>query len=117
MEDRMAEENRGTVFDLINTRVVQLNATVQGISAGLIIGLAIFVATNWLILAGGHTGPEGQPIVGPHLSLLGQFFLGYQVTFIGSLIGFAYGAVIGFVGGYTLSTIYNWMVRLRQRKR
>ena len=113
----MAEENRGTVLDLINTRVVQLNAMVQGISAGLIIGLAIFVATNWLILAGGHTGPEGEPIVGPHLSLLGQFFFGYQVTFVGSLIGFAYGAVIGFVGGYSISTIYNWIVRRREGRR
>jgi tetrahydromethanopterin S-methyltransferase subunit G len=117
MEDRMTEENLGSVFELANTRVVHLNAMVQGISAGLVIGLAIFVATNWLILAGGHTGPEGQPIVGPHLSLLGQFFFGYQVTFIGSLIGFAYGAVIGFIGGYSLSTMYNWMVRRREGKR
>jgi hypothetical protein len=113
----MEEENRGTVFDLINTRVVQLNATVQGISVGLIIGLAIFVATNWLILAGGHTGPEGQPIIGPHLSLLGQFLIGYQVTFVGSLIGFTYGAIIGFIAGYTLATMYNWLVRLRVGKR
>lgn len=113
----MAEENQGSVFDLVSTRIVRLNAMVQGISAGLIMGLAIFVATNWLILAGGHTGPEGQPIVGPHLSLLGQFFIGYRVTFVGSLIGFAYGAVIGFIGGYTLSKMYNWMVRLRERKR
>lgn len=113
----MVEQNKDSVFDLVNTRVVHLNAMVQGISAGLIIGLVIFVATNWLILAGGHTGPEGQPIVGPHLSLLGQFLIGYQVTFIGSLIGFAYGAVIGFVGGYSLSTIYNWMVRRRESRR
>lgn len=113
----MAEENQRTVLDLINTRVVQLNAAVQGITVGLILGLAIFVATNWLILAGGHTGPEGQPIVGPHLNLLGQFLIGYQVTFVGSVIGLVYGAVIGFVAGYTLSTLYNWMVRLRESKR
>jgi hypothetical protein len=116
MEDSMVEEKRESVFDLVNTRVVHLNAVVQGISAGLIIGLGIFVATNWLILAGGHTGPEGQPIVGPHLNLLGQFFIGYRVTFVGSLIGFAYGAVIGFVGGYSLSTMYNWIASRRQRQ-
>ena len=113
----MAEEKQGSVFEMVNTRVVNLNATVQGLTAGLIIGLSIFIATNWLILAGGHTGPKGEPIIGPHLSLLGQFFIGYQVTFVGSLIGFAYGAAIGFIGGYSLSTIYNWMVGLRGRKR
>jgi hypothetical protein len=110
-------EKESNVLDLVNTRVVHLNAMVQGISAGLIIGLGIFVATNWLILAGGHTGPEGQPIVGPHLSLLGQFLIGYKVTFVGSLIGLVYGTVIGFVGGYSLSTIYNWIVSLRGPKR
>jgi hypothetical protein len=111
----MAEENKN-IFEVVNTRVVQLNAMVQGISAGLIVGLVIFVATNWLILIGGHIGPEGQPIVGPHLSLLGQFFIGYRVTFVGSLIGFAYGGVIGFVGGYSLSKMYNWLAGLRERK-
>jgi ABC-type dipeptide/oligopeptide/nickel transport system permease subunit len=55
--------------------------------------------------------------VGPHLSLLGQFFIGYQVTFVGSLIGFAYGAIIGFIGGYTVSTLYNWLAGLRERRR
>jgi hypothetical protein len=111
----MAQENK-SIFEVVNTRVVQLNAVVQGISAGLIVGLLIFIATNWLILIGGHIGPEGEPVVGPHLSLLGQFLIGYRVTFVGSLIGFAYGAAIGFVGGYSLSKMYNWIVELRQRK-
>jgi hypothetical protein len=113
----MAAENDKSIFEVVNTRVVRLNAMVQGISVGLIIGLAIFIATNWLVLAGGYIGPEGQPVVGPHLSLLGQFFIGYEVTFIGSLIGFAYGAVIGFIGGYTVSTMYNWLAGLRERRR
>jgi hypothetical protein len=117
MGETMVEIKESSVLDLVNTRVVHLNAMVQGVSAGLIIGFGIFVATNWLILAGGHTGPEGQPIVGPHLSLLGQFLIGYKVTFVGSLIGFAYGAVIGFVGGYSLSTIYNWIASVRGRNR
>jgi len=113
----MAEEKKSSILDVVNTRVVQLNAMVQGICAGLILGLVIFIATNWLILAGGHISPEGRHIVGPHLSLLSHFFVGYRVTFVGSLIGFAYGAVIGFVGGYSLSKLYNWIAGLRERKR
>jgi hypothetical protein len=113
----MAAESDKSLFEVVNTRVVRLNAMVQSISVGLIVGLVIFIATNWLVLEGGHLGPEGQPIVGPHLSLLGQFFIGYEVTFVGSLIGFVYGAIIGFIGGYTVSTLYNWLAGLRERRR
>ena len=68
---------------------------------------------DWLVLKGGPIGPEGEAVVGPHLSLLGQYFMGYQVTFVGSLIGFGYAFVSGFVGGYSVAYLYNWMVILR----
>ena len=84
-----------------------LNGTVQGVVVGLIAGLGIFIATNWLIIKGG-------PVVGPHLALLGQFFIGYRVTFVGSLIGFAYGFVLGFCVGYGVARAYNWLADLRQ---
>ena len=114
----MAEDKTTpTLEQVVLTRLLRLNATVQGLVAGIVMGLAIFIATNWLILKGGHVGPEGQPIVGPHLSLLSQFFIGYRVTFVGSLIGFVYGAIIGFIGGYTVSILYNWLVGLRERRR
>ena len=75
---------------------------------GLVGGLVIFVATNWLVLKGG-------PVVGPHLGLLGQFFIGYRVTFLGSFIGFAYGFVSGFLAGYFVATVYNLVVARRDR--
>ena len=92
---------------IVLTRMVRLNASIQGIVTGLIVGFAVFLATNWLILKGGD-------VVGPHLSLLGQFFIGYRVSFVGSLIGFAYGFVLGFLVGYTVAWIYNWLRDLRQ---
>jgi hypothetical protein len=95
---------------LVLTRLLRLNATVQGVVTGIIAGLAIFVATNWLILKGGG-------VIGPHLSLLGQFFIGYRVSFVGSLIGFAYGFVVGFICGYGVARMYNWIVGLREDKR
>jgi hypothetical protein len=94
---------------VVLTRLLRLNATVQGLVTGIIAGLGVFVATNWLVLKGGD-------VVGPHLSLLGQFFIGYQVSFLGSLIGFAYGSVLGFFVGYSVARIYNWIVDLRQGK-
>jgi hypothetical protein len=103
----MAENNE--LEQIVLTRLVRLNATVQGIVTGLVLGLGIFIATNWLILKGGD-------VVGPHLSLLGQFFIGYRVSFVGSLIGFGYGFLSGFTAGYLIAIFYNWIVDLRQRK-
>jgi hypothetical protein len=102
--------------ELVFTRLLRLNAVVQGLVTGVVFGLGIFVATNWLVLKGGPIGPEGEAVIGPHLSLLSQFFKGYRVTFMGSLIGFAYGFLSGFFIGYSVARIYNWMVDFRESK-
>jgi hypothetical protein len=91
---------------LVLVRVVRLNAVVTGLVTGLLAGLALFVATNWLVLKGG-------PVVGPHLALLGQYFIGYRVSFVGSLIGFVWAFAVGFVAGTAVVWIYNLLTRLR----
>ena len=90
----------------LTVRILRLEAVVQGVAWGLVAGLALFLATNVLVLKGGR-------VVGPHLSLLRQFFIGYEVTFVGSLIGFAYAFVCGFVAGYLVSLVYNRVTRRR----
>lgn len=94
---------------LVLVRVVRLNAAVVGVVTGLMAGLAVFIATNWLILKGG-------PVIGPHLALLGQFFIGYRVTFAGSLVGFAWAFAVGFLGGFVVVRIYNWLADMRHRE-
>jgi copper chaperone CopZ len=81
----------------------------QGIVFGLVIGSAIFIATNWLVIKGG-------PVVGPNLSLLGQFFIGYDVTFLGSIIGFGYGFLCGFLVGYITATLYNLVIDIKENR-
>src|SRR4030095_13537905 len=93
---------------LVLTRIMRLNAMVHGGVAGILVGLTIFIATHWLVVKGGE-------VVGPHLALLGQFFIGYKVTFAGSLVGFGYGFAFGFVIGYFVAAIYNWLADLRNR--
>lgn len=95
---------------IVKTRLTRLNATVSGMVAGVILGLTIFIATNWLLLKG------GEPI-GPHLALLGQFFLGYTVSFWGSLVGLLYGLVTGFIVGYAVAFLYNFFLHLRHSQR
>jgi len=96
--------------DLVLVRVVRLNAVIVGLVTGLMAGLALFVATNWLILKGGR-------VVGPHLALLGQFFIGYRVTFLGSLIGFVWAFGVGFLAGAAVVWIYNGLADLRSPQR
>ena len=106
----MAEKRAGVApEDLVLTRLMRLNATIQGIVTGLLLGLGIFVATNWLVFKGGE-------VVGPHLALLSQYFIGYRVTFVGSLVGLGYGLVLGFVVGYFIAGMYNWLVRMKESR-
>ena len=100
--------------EILLTRLMRLNAAVQGLVTGIVAGLVIFVATNWLIIKD-VIGPEEELPVGPHLSLLGQYFIGYHVTFLGSLVGFVYGFLCGFAVGYLISTMYNWLVDRKER--
>ena len=95
--------------------VVILNAKVLGLILGIILGLVIFVATNWLVLKGPQPNPSGDYVLGPHMELLSQFFIGYRVSFLGSIIGFIYGFAIGTIGGALIGWIYNRIVLLKQR--
>ena len=88
------------------TRLLRVNAAAHGMATGLLAGLALFLATNWLVLKGG-------PVVGPHLALLAQFFIGYRVTFVGSLIGFGYAFILGFAVGGATAWLYNQLLDRR----
>ena len=93
--------------------ILKLNAKILGLVLGLLFGLAIFIATNWLLIKGGHISPNGEYVVGPHLQLLSQFFLGYRVSFLGSIIGFFYGFAVGTLCGAAIAWIYNKIVDIR----
>ena len=92
--------------EIILTRLVRLNAKIHGLVTGMVLGVGLFIATNWLVLKGGRS-------VGRHLSLLSQFFIGYRVTFLGSLVGFAYAFACGFMLGYSIAWMYNWFADKR----
>lgn len=94
--------------EILERAVLRLNANILGVVMGILAGLAIFIATNFLILKGGE-------VVGPHLSLLRNFFPFYSVTFLGSIVGFGYGLLTGYVAGVTIAVIYNRVVKLRRR--
>jgi hypothetical protein len=105
MTESFTDEEKA-LEDVVLTRLMRLNATIYGIVFGLISGLIIFVATIWLVIKGG-------PVVGPNLSLLNQFFIGYRVTVGGAFLGLLYGFILGFAVGFCIASIYNWILARR----
>lgn len=98
-----------------HNRVQQIRRKVAIVHAGALAlvmaaigGAGLFIVTIWLLIKGGKT-------VGPHLSLLGQYFVGYSVTWVGSFVGLFYGALVGAVIGWSIGFIYNRVAAWRQQ--
>jgi hypothetical protein len=104
---KIRDEAPRTDEEKLFSGILWLNAKALGLVLGLLFGLAIFIATNWLVLKG------GKP-VGPHLRLLSQYFIGYRVSFLGSIIGFGYGFAVGTLSGAFVGWIYNKIAAFRE---
>ena len=102
-------ESTDITEEILERTVLLLNANILGIVFGLVAGIIIFASTNFLILKGGE-------VIGPHLSLLRNFFPFYSVTFLGSIVGFGYGLLTGYIAGFIIGSIYNLVVKLKSGK-
>ena len=95
-EIREAELTKPDITEVVLgtlTRVfARLDPIALGIAVGLTSGMLLFLATLFLIFKGGET-------IGPNLQLLNQFFPGYRVTIPGSVIGFVYACLTGYILG------------------
>ena len=93
----------------VSRALARINADVMAIVCALLGGVSLCLMTVWLVIKGGS-----HP--GEHLSLLSNYFIGYSVTWAGALVGLFYGALTGGIVGWAISTIYNSIVRLRQKQ-
>ena len=96
-----------TEEQLLGRAIARLRAGILAIVFGLISGTGLMVATLWLVVRGG-------PRVGQHLVLLNQYFPGYDVTWLGSIVGFLYAGAIGAITGWLIGRLYNFVVDLRE---
>ena len=92
----------------ISQVIARIQAGVLAAVCALVGGMGLFLMTAWLLIQNG-------PNTGQHLGLLGAYFIGYTVTWPGSMVGFFYGALLGGLIGWTIGTVYNRMVGLRFR--
>jgi hypothetical protein len=92
----------------LSRAVVRIQAGVLAIVFALVGGMTFFLMTAWLLLKGGSQ-------VGAHLQLLNHYFIGYSVSWTGSVVGAFYGMLLGGVVGWTIAVIYNKIVELRSK--
>ena len=104
-------DNNGnrSAIDEVSRAIARIQTGVLTVVFATIGGLSLFLMTAWLVVKDG-------PNVGAHLRLLGNYFPGYSVTWPGSVIGLTYGALVGGMLGWSISTIYNKVVTLRHAR-
>jgi hypothetical protein len=99
-DERLTVEEHQTLTSVVD----EANEKAWGIGIGLMLAIGLFVATNVLVIKGGSN-------VGTHLQLLQVYFPGYSVTFAGSLIGFVYAFVLGYLSGRVVVLLYSRLAR------
>lgn len=78
-----------------------------GAAIGLTAALTVFAATAVLLLKGGD-------VVGPTLSLLGHYLIGFKVSWAGALVGTVEAGLIGFVFGWVLAALINLVIGIHE---
>ena len=106
MADIRMDEKYGDTNE-VSRAVARIHNGVLALTCAVIGGVGLFVMTVWLLIKNG-------PQTGLHLQLLRYYFIGYSVTWLGSIVGFIYGALIGSIVGWTVGKIYNSVVSWRQ---
>jgi hypothetical protein len=91
---------------LVTRAIARIRAGIAAIVTAMVAGFALFAATLWLVIKGG-------PNVGQNLGLLRAYYPGYSVTWTGSLVGLAYGALTGAVLGWSVASLYNVLASWR----
>ena len=94
----------------VKRAVARLKAGILGLVFGLIFGIGLFAMTAILLI-------ENGPNTGYHLSLLGNYFIGYTVTWKGAFIGFLWAFALGAIIGWSIGMIYNRLVSIRKNNR
>ena len=89
VDETASEDALGAELDLAFS---PLHKRCLGIAVGVVTGLAVFALT---LVHLARSPEEPYPLI-----LLEQYFVGYTVSFVGALVGMAWGFWIGFVVGW-----------------
>jgi hypothetical protein len=85
---------------------MRLDVKAFAITATVIWGGGVFLATWWMMLTQGATGEA---------ALIGKLYPGYSVSPLGSFIGLLWAAVDGAIGGAMFAWLYNRLLGSKAR--
>jgi hypothetical protein len=91
------EESEDKVIEIAFAKIDPL---ALGVAVGVVSGLGIFMASAILLLRSG-------PVVGPTLTLLGNYLFGFEVTWAGAVVGLFEGGLLGFAVGALAAGLRN----------
>ncbi len=77
---------------------MKLNIRAFAVAFGLWWGVGIFLGTWWVIALSGATG---EP------TFLARIYIGYEISPLGSVIGFAWGAIDALIAGAIFAWLYH----------
>jgi hypothetical protein len=90
----------------------RLKPVAFGLSLGAVSSAGLFLATAVLLLQ----GPQSEAHdVGSHLSLLGNYLKGYDVTWAGAVVGLLWGFLLGLILGWIFASLINFSQTFRLR--
>ena len=109
MSEQEERTKRDSLDHEVRRAIARLKAGILGLVFGLIFGFGLFAMTAILLI-------ENGPNTGYHLSLLGNYFIGYTVTWRGAFIGFLWAFAVGAAIGWLIGIIYNSVSEIRMNR-
>jgi hypothetical protein len=103
--DEAEDRDRGDLAEVLSSIFAHFDPVALGSAVGLASGLSLFLATAVLLI-------RGDEPLGPNLSLLGNYFLSFEVSWTGALLGGLEAGVGGFVFGFVLAKLINFFTDL-----
>lgn len=97
-----------TLEEWIRQAFARYDPVALAAAIGSVAGVGLFLATAVLLLRGGDP-------VGPTLSLLGNYFIGYEVSWPGAWLGLVEASALGGAFGWVLARLLNLVIGMEQR--
>ena len=90
--------------DALTYAFAPIHKAAFGVAVGLVAGSLVFLATAFHVIA--------EPVDGPNLKLLSQYFYGYRISWTGAFIGLFWASVMGFVAGWFMAFVRNLVLSI-----
>lgn len=103
LEEKKAVDRHVDSEGAISRVFARIDKLAMATAVGSVSGLLFFLSTIWIVF-------NGSDEIGRYLALLGQYFAGYSVTVEGAFLACAYGFIWGFMFGWLLAYIRNFLL-------